>query len=99
MATSRPLYATFGALLLLTALSWGVSMLPLGSAEFPIAMLIAAVKAGLVLIFFMHLTQESLSTVLALVAGIFFVLLLALFVAAEVATRAPPPFLPPQGVE
>lgn len=52
-------FAVFGALIVLTALTVGASYLPLGNAppivHTLIAMAIAAVKAGLVLLFFMHL--------------------------------------------
>ena len=52
-------FAVFAALILLTGLTWGASYLPLGNAppfvHALIAMAIAAAKAGLVLLFFMHL--------------------------------------------
>ena len=52
-------FTVFGALIVLTGLTWGVSYLPLGNApaivHTLIAMVIAGVKAGLVLLFFMHL--------------------------------------------
>jgi cytochrome c oxidase subunit 4 len=52
-------FAVFGALLALTGLTVGASYLPLGNSpaivHTLIAMAIAAVKASLVLLFFMHL--------------------------------------------
>lgn len=84
----RALILTFVGLLVLTALSWGVSGLDLGRAHVLVALAIASVKACLVVIFFMHLLEEATSTVLVLLSGVFFVSLLAAFVAAEVATRA-----------
>jgi cytochrome c oxidase subunit 4 len=92
----RPLILTFVALLVLTVISWGVSGLPLGRAEIAVALGIATLKASLVIAIFMHLLDEQTSTVLALLSGVFFVTLLATFVAAEVASRAPPTLLAPQ---
>jgi len=83
------LVLTFVALLVLTVVSWLISAVHLGLAELPLALGIAALKAGLVILFFMHLIEEEMSTTLAVLAAIFFVLLLATFVAAEVATRSP----------
>jgi cytochrome c oxidase subunit IV len=83
----RALSLTFVALLVLTLGSWGLASASLGVAEMPIALGIAAVKATLVVVFFMHLLEEEVSTVLALLSGVFFVFLLASFVAVEVATR------------
>src|SRR5262245_51257276 len=52
-------FVVFGTLIVLTLLTWGASYLPLGNApgivHTLIAMAIAGVKAGLVLLFFMHL--------------------------------------------
>jgi cytochrome c oxidase subunit 4 len=83
------LVLTFVGLLVLTAASWLISLVHLGTAELPVALAIAALKAGLVILFFMHLIEEEMSTTLAVLAALFFVLLLATFVAAEVATRSP----------
>ena len=83
----RALNLTFVALLVLTLGSWAIASASLGALELPIALGIAAVKATLVVIFFMHLLEEEVSTVLALLSAVFFVFLLASFVAVEVATR------------
>ena len=92
----RALVLTFVALLVLTVVSWLVSGLDLGRADVLVALAIASAKACLVVIFFMHLLEETTSTVLALLSGVFFVSLLAAFVAVEVATRAVPALLPAQ---
>jgi cytochrome c oxidase subunit IV len=83
----RALVLTFVALLVLTFGSWALASVSLGAIELPIALGIATAKATLVVIFFMHVLDEELSTVLALGSGVFFVLLLVSFVAVEVATR------------
>ena len=47
------------ALIILTAVTWGVSYLQLGLANAAVAFAIASVKAALVALFFMHLRQEG----------------------------------------
>lgn len=49
----------FVALLCLTILTYVVSFLGLGAASLPVAMTVAAVKASLVIGFFMHLKYED----------------------------------------
>jgi len=47
------------SLLILTALTWGVSYVNLGMGNVAVALLIASVKAALVALFFMHLRYEN----------------------------------------
>ncbi len=49
----------FGALLVLTAITVLVSEANLGAAGLPVAMAVAAIKAGLVIGFFMHLKYDT----------------------------------------
>jgi cytochrome c oxidase subunit IV len=51
--------AVFGALLFLTVLTFLVSFAGLGPASLPVAMIVAAVKASLVVGYFMHLKYED----------------------------------------
>lgn len=82
------------ALLALWALSFGLSYVSLGGASLVVALAIAVVKAGLVLVFFMELLAESLSMKLAIVsAGVLLALLIGLML-ADIGTRAAPPLLP-----
>src|SRR5688572_10143629 len=66
-------YATFGALMALTALTVYVAYLHLGWLNFPVAITIALTKASLVVLFFMHVKYSSKLTKL-LVASTFFFL-------------------------
>lgn len=52
-------YAVFGGLMVLTVVTYLVSFAGLGPASLPVAMLVASMKAGLVLAFFMHLKDEN----------------------------------------
>jgi len=47
------------ALLLLTFVTWRVSVVPLGLMNVTVAMFIASLKASLVALFFMHLRYEN----------------------------------------
>lgn len=52
-------YAVFGGLMVLTVITYLVSFAGLGAASLPVAMLVASMKAALVLAFFMHLKDED----------------------------------------
>ena len=75
-----PLYlAIFLSLLVLTALTTGISFIDLGVFNAVIALAIACVKASLVVLFFMHLHYSSRLLKLTVGAGLFtFILLLSL---------------------
>jgi cytochrome c oxidase subunit 4 len=67
----------FGALLLLTAITFAVSYADLGSASLFVAMVVAFVKATLVCMYFMHLKYDDRFNVFvfcstAIFVGIFF---------------------------
>ena len=70
-------YAIFGALMVLTAVTVGASMVNLGSLNFPVAISIAIVKATLVILFFMHVKYSSRLT--KMVVGMSFLFLAIMF--------------------
>jgi cytochrome c oxidase subunit 4 len=90
MASPRTIHLrTFAALLVLTATTFGLSFVALGVFQVPVALAIAAAKACLVVLFFMHLVDQARVNAAVLLLA---VLLVALFVgltAADVATRQP----------
>lgn len=51
--------AVFGALLVLTGITYAVSFADLGPGSLPVAMIVASMKASLVVAFFMHLAYED----------------------------------------
>ena len=73
----KPYYLTFGALLVLTYLTWQVAQFDLGWANDVVALGIAVTKALLVLLFFMHVRGSSRMTILTAAAGFFW---LAIFI-------------------
>ncbi|HTP64972.1 MAG TPA: cytochrome C oxidase subunit IV family protein [Geobacteraceae bacterium] len=59
MAAYRIYIIVWLALLVLTAVTWGVSYINLGMGNVTVALIIASVKAGLVALYFMHLRYEN----------------------------------------
>lgn len=82
-------FAVLVALCLLAALSFGLSRLPTGAWSLPAAVIIAVVKALLVILFFMHLWEHQGANRLVLGVAFFFVVLLMSLAVADVATRFP----------
>jgi cytochrome c oxidase subunit IV len=63
-------------LVLLTALTWGVSYVSLGLGNVAVALGIASLKASLVALFFMHLRYESRLVVAFALFPVFFLALI-----------------------
>ena len=85
----------FFSLLGLTATSFALSYVHLGALNIPVALAIAALKATIVIGVFMELAVESVSVRATVLVAFVFVGLLVALMAGDVATRAPPPLLPP----
>lgn len=79
VATDKLLLGVFGALLVLTGLTYGVHYLHLPDPwSIIVAMAIAALKASLVALFFMHLYwDEKFNTMILITAFIFLTLLVS----------------------
>jgi cytochrome c oxidase subunit 4 len=85
------------ALLALTVLTVVTGRMELGSANLFVALIIATVKAGLVVLFFMHLWDAEGVMRLVFAGSVLFVVVLLLGVFGDVLTRAPAA-LPPRGM-
>lgn len=81
---------TYAALLALATLSWVLVELPVHTGLW-VALLVAAIKAGLVLWVFMHLAEESAAFRVAIVGAAFLVITLIALSAVDPMTRAPQP--------
>lgn len=80
--------AIFGALLVLTLLTTGIAFIDLGgSLNTMIAVLIAGVKALLVILFFMHVRYSSRLTWVFVGAGFFCLLIMLALTMADVLSR------------
>ena len=70
--TQRVYVTVFAVLIALTALTVGASQLELGVWHTPVGLAIAACKASLVFLFFMHLLHSPRLTWLILAGALFF---------------------------
>jgi len=94
MTMSRPLTArsfvgAWLALLCLTALTFGLSHVPLGAAATPVALVIAVGKASLIALVFMGLVRADFAARFTLVGAGMLLVLLLLVVVLDATTRAP----------
>ncbi len=79
IATIRTNILVFVALLALLFATVGAAYLPMGPLHFPVAMLIAAAKAVLIVLFFMHaLHSQRVTAVVCLAAVLWLGIMIAL---------------------
>lgn len=74
-------------LLVLTVITVGASRIDFGPANMLIAMLIASVKASLVILFFMHVKWDTAINKIVFLSSFLFLSLLFIFTLADQATR------------
>jgi len=93
VAPLRVLLGTFGALVVLTIMTYGATYVDLGPLNLFVALGIAALKAVLVALFFMHLFWDNRINAVILVCG---VLILALFIGIALldTTQSRPDLIP-----
>ena len=72
VADLRVLLAVFGALVVLTAITVGVSYFDFGALNLLVAVSVATVKAALVALYFMHLRYDSLFNAIIFTIGVAF---------------------------
>ena len=84
---TRTYYMVFAALITLTLVTVAVSFLELGALHTTIGVLIGAVKATLVVLFFMHLLHSSRLSWLAFLAGLFWFGILMTLTLSDYLTR------------
>jgi cytochrome c oxidase subunit 4 len=83
----KPYLVIWLILLVLTVVSWQVSLLDLGAFDLVVSLVIATVKATLVVLYFMHLAHARFSTKMVVIVSALFVILLVSLTAGDVATR------------
>jgi len=81
-------YKVFGALLVLTGLTYAVSYMSLGPASLPVAILVAVVKAALVCGYFMHLKYDDRYHVFVFLSTLIFVGIFFTFTIFDLSSRA-----------
>ena len=80
-------YATFAALLVLTAVTVAVAYVDLGVLSQPVALAIAFAKATLVVVFFMHLNHSSTLVRIFAGSGLAWLLIMLIYTVADYLTR------------
>jgi cytochrome c oxidase subunit IV len=85
----KQLLGVLCALFALTALTVGASRIHVGALNIWLALLIAAVKASIVLMFFMHLKYEARAFVATFLATLFTVAVFIGFMFWDIAYRSP----------
>jgi len=83
----RIYYAIFAALMILTATTVAVSFVDLGDANVAVALIIAVIKATLVLLFFMHVRYSTRLTWLTIGAAFFWLSVMIVFTMSDVVSR------------
>ena len=99
--SARTYVIVFVVLMALAGTTYALGEGKLGAASLPVAMLIATIKAALVLLFFMHLKENRGAARVAMAIAVFFVLMLVGGSISDVATRYAPsnPAKAPFGIE
>ena len=94
IANRRSSIQTAAALFALWLASFALSYVHLGAAAIPVAFGIAAIKAVLVVLFFMELAAERLPMKLPILSAIALLATLVGLLVADIVTRDAPPLLP-----
>ena len=87
LTSTRTYYSVFAALIALTLVTVGASFLDLGPWHTTVGVLIGAVKATLVGLFFMHLLHASKASWLAVLAGLFWLAILMTLTLSDYLSR------------
>lgn len=83
----RVYWFTFGALMVLTALTTAVAFVDMGAWNDVVAMSIAFAKALVVVLYFMHVRYSNRLIALAVGAGLFWLLILFVLALGDYRTR------------
>ena len=87
VSSSAMFFNVLVALLILTVITVGASRIDFGPANMLIAMLIASVKASLVILFFMHVKWDTAINKIVFLSSFLFLSLLLIFTLSDQATR------------
>jgi cytochrome c oxidase subunit IV len=87
IVTKKQYSLVFGALLLLTFVTTAVGMMDLGRLNVVVALVIAVIKAMLVVLFFMHIYWSTKLTRVVVVSGLAWLALLLWLTLTDVLSR------------
>ena len=80
-------YSVFAALIVMTTITVLVARIDLGPLNAVVALAIAVFKAMLVVLFFMHVRYSSSLTRVVVASGVFWLLIMILFMMSDYLTR------------
>lgn len=80
-------FLIFGALMVLTVVTYLVALVDLGAMNVVVALAVAVTKAVLVVLFFMHVRYSTRLTKIVVIAGFFWLALLIVLTLADYFTR------------
>jgi cytochrome c oxidase subunit IV len=80
-------YTIFGALMLMTAITVGVAYIDLGPINTIVAIVIACVKAMIVVLYFMHVKYGTRLVKLTVIAGLYWMGILLTLTLSDYLTR------------
>ena len=87
IVTKKQYAYVFGILMVLTLATTAIGMIDLGRLNVVVALVIATIKAMLVVLFFMHIYWSNRLNKLAIVSGVAWFVLLLWLTLADFATR------------
>ena len=87
LTPKRVYYLIFGLLMLLTGITVVVAFLDLGFLNTPIALIIATIKATLVILYFMHVRHSTRLTWVVVIVSFLFVGILFVLTFSDYLTR------------
>ncbi len=93
--SAKTYIVTWAVLMVLTGTTWSLSYVNLGAADLLVALGIAAIKATLVSLFFMHLVKSPFGYRFVLLVGILFFLIMSSFAMLDLLARNNPGIEPP----
>lgn len=85
--TARSYFIVFGCLVVLTLLTTGIALAPIGSLHTPVGLVIAVCKAILVICFFMHLAHGGKVSWVMMGAALFMLFVMLYLTLADYVTR------------
>ena len=88
VVTTRLYYAIFGILMLCTILTVQIAFIDLGALNIVAALAIAAFKATLVILFFMHVKDSPRLTWAVVIGSVFWLAILLVLTFSDYLTRA-----------
>lgn len=87
----KTMLAVYGALLVLTVITWAVAQVDLGAMAIVVALAVAGTKASLVALYFMQLKWDNRVNTMVFLSGVTFLVILLGLTLIDTTVRGPEP--------